>query len=193
MKQPTTMQAGPVRGFKQTLQDVPKHWIGPPTWGQLLDTSHHWLKYRDLHAAELVLHTIAHQLKEAQQAANDESHLQYKEWLKQGEAKGLRGLFRSLKSSELAWERPYRQVPPEDRMTQRLHDWGQLWTGRCNSPAPQDSPTAGLATTPQTLPGDGGSSATPNSTTNAHGHHASQNQYQRATYHAHIPAIPSLV
>ena len=106
------MQLGPVRGFKQALQDAPKHWIGPPTWGQLMDTSHHWLKYRDPHAAELVLHTISHQLKEAQQAANDEGHLQYKEWLKQG---------------ELAWERPYRQLPPEDRMTQRLNDWGQLW------------------------------------------------------------------
>lgn len=29
------------------------------------------------------------------------------EWLKQGQAKGLRGLFRSLKSCEVAWERPY--------------------------------------------------------------------------------------
>ena len=127
VEQPSTMQAGPVRGYTQALQDAPKHWVGPPTWGQLFDTSHHWHKYRDPHAAELVLHTIAHQLKEAQQAANDESLLQYKEWLKQGEAKGLRGLFRSLKSSELAWERPYRQLPPDERMTQRLHDWGQLW------------------------------------------------------------------
>ena len=48
-----------------------------------------------------VHHTIAHQLKEAQQAANDENRLQYKEWLKQGQTKGLRGLFRSLRSSEM--------------------------------------------------------------------------------------------
>ena len=120
MKQPATVQTGP-------LQDVPKHWVGPPTWRQFFDTSHHWHRYRDTHAAELVLHTIAHQLREAQQAANDEAHLQYKDWLKQGEAKGLRGLFRSLKSSELAWERPYRNLPPDERMTQRLQDWGKLW------------------------------------------------------------------
>ena len=138
---PTDVHTGPVRGFKQAPQDAAKHWVGPPTWGQLMDTSHHWLKYRDPHAADLVLHTLEHQLQAAQQAAaNDESHLQYKAWLKQGEAKGLKGLFRSLKSSELAWERPYRQLPPEDRMTQRLHDWGQLWQIR-QSDQPHERPS----------------------------------------------------
>ena len=130
MKQAANTTAGPIRGFLTALQDAPKHWVGPPTWGQLMDTSHHWVKFRDPHAADLVLHTIAHQVKEAQQAANDENHLQYKEWLKQGEAKGLKGLFRSLKSSELAWERPYRTLAPDQRMTQRLHDWGELWVIR---------------------------------------------------------------
>ena len=125
-----TQPKGPTKGFMLALQDAPKHWIGPPTWGQFLDTCHHWHKYRDTHAAELVQHTIGHQLHESQQAANDESHLQYKEWLKQGQAKGLRGLFRSPKSSELAWERPYRQLPPDERMAQRLQDWGQLWQVR---------------------------------------------------------------
>ena len=68
-----------------------------------------------------------HQLQEAQQAANEEGHLQYKAWLQQGQAKGLKGLFRSFKSSEIPWQRPYRQLPPDQRMTQRLHDWGTLW------------------------------------------------------------------
>ena len=53
--------------------------------------------------------------------------LQYQEWLKTGQQKGLRGLFRGLKSSELAWQRPYRHVPMPERMTQRLKDWGDLW------------------------------------------------------------------
>ena len=107
--------------------DAPQHWVGTPTWGQFLDTCHHWHKYKDSHAANLVHHTIDHQLQLAQQAANDESHLQYKAWLTQGYTKGLKGLFRSLRSSELAWERPYRTLPPDERMTQRLTDWGQLW------------------------------------------------------------------
>ena len=111
----------------QATADAPKHWVGTPTWGQFLDTCHHWHKYKDSHAAKLVNHTIEHQLQLAQQAANDESHLQYKAWLTQGYTKGLKGLFRSLRSSELAWERPYRNLPTDERMTQRLKDWGQLW------------------------------------------------------------------
>lgn len=35
-----------------------------------------------------------------------------------------RGLFRGLKSSELAWQRPYRHVPMPERMNHRLKDWG---------------------------------------------------------------------
>ena len=141
VKQPQTIdQLGPSEASCMPSRTLPKHWIGPPTWGQFLDTCHHWHKYRDPHAADLVHHTIGHQLKEAQQAANDENHLQYKEWLKQGQAKGLRGLFRSLKSSELAWERPYRQLPPDERMTQRLQDWGQLWQIR-QTDQPHDRPS----------------------------------------------------
>ena len=109
-----------------------------PSWGQFLDTCHHWHQYRDNHAAELLQHTMQHQLQEAQQAANDEAHLQYKTWLQQGHAKGLKGLFRSLKSSEVPWTRPYRHLEPEQRMTQRLADWGGLWRIRQdNQPVPR--------------------------------------------------------
>ena len=128
LKQPQQQAKGPTMGFMQAIHDAPKHWVGPPTWGQFLDTCHHWHKYKDGHAADLVHHTIGHQLQQAQQAANDESHLQYKEWLQQGHAKGLKGLFRSLRSSD--WERPYRNLPPDERMTKRLQDWGHLWTIR---------------------------------------------------------------
>ena len=94
-----------------------------PTWGQFLDTCHHWHQYRDPHAVELLQHTTTHQLQEAQQAANDEGHRQYKEWLKQGQAKGLRRLFRSLKSSEAARQRSYRNIA-HGSQTPRL---GSLW------------------------------------------------------------------
>ena len=67
LKQPPQQAKGPTMGFMQALQDAPKHWVGPPTWGQFLDTCHHWHKYRD---------------------AYDESHLQYKDWLQQGQRKG---------------------------------------------------------------------------------------------------------
>ena len=83
---------------------------------------------------------MKHQLKETQQQANDENMLQYQAWLRTGQQKGLQGLFRGLKSSELAWQRPYRQVPVPDRMTHRLQDWGALWGIRDdNSPHPRSS------------------------------------------------------
>ena len=138
LQQPQQVQTGPVRGFLQRLTQVPNQWIGAPTWGQYLDTCHHWIRYRDPHAAELILQTIAHQLQEAQQHAQEESTLQYRQWLQEGHQKGLRGLFRSLKSSELAWERPYRMTPMPQRMNQRLADWGGLWKIRQdNDPAPR--------------------------------------------------------
>ena len=140
IKQPAEAQHGPVKGFMKMIKDVQKHWQGPPTWGQFLDTTYHWHKYRDPHAADLMEHTMTHQHKEAQQQANDESMLQYQEWLLTGQQKGLKGLFRSLKTSEMAWLRPYRQIPMHDRMTQRLQDWGDLWGLRPdNDPHPRQS------------------------------------------------------
>ena len=87
LKQPPQQLRGPTKGFTQAIADVPKRWVGTPTWGQFLDTCHHWHKYshwhkyRDGHAADLVRHTIDHQLQQAHQAANDENQLQYKAWL----------------------------------------------------------------------------------------------------------------
>ena len=131
---------GPVKGFMHMIKDVHQHWMGPPSWAQLLDTCHHWHQYRDPRAADLITQTLQHQLQEAQQAANEETTLQYRQWLQTGYNKGPRGLFRSLKSSELAWERPYRTIPMPQRMDQRLHDWGQLWHIRQdNDPHPRPS------------------------------------------------------
>ena len=111
------------------------------TWRKgLLDTCHHWHRFRDPHAADLMLQTTGHQLQETQQAATDEVTLQYRQWLQEGYQKGLKGLFRSLKSSELAWERPYRMTSMPQRMDQRLADWGGLWRIRQdNAPSPRPS------------------------------------------------------
>ena len=111
LQQPVTTCTGPVQSFTQRTRHAHRHWVEAPRWGQFLDTCHHWHRYRDPHAAELLLQTIGHQLREAQQEANEETSLQYRQWLQEGYQKGLKGLFRSLKSSELAWERPYRMSP----------------------------------------------------------------------------------
>ena len=58
LQQPTTSQAGPVQGFMSRIRHAHRHWVGAPTWAQFLDTCHHWHRYRDPHAAELMLQTI---------------------------------------------------------------------------------------------------------------------------------------
>ena len=138
LQQPATQTGGPTKGFMTAIKDIQTKWIGTPTWSQFLDTCHHWHTYKDQHAADLIQHTMHHQLQAAQQAANDEAHLQYKTWLTQGHAKGLKGLFRNLK--RIPWQRPYRQLEPQQRMTQRLADWSALWHIReDNQPTPRTS------------------------------------------------------
>ena len=118
---------GAIRGFLKAIESAPKHWTGEPTWAQFLDTAQHWDRHRDPRTMELTQHTTHHQLTQAQEQSCTETQLQYAAWIRQGEAKGLRGLFRNLKASELSWQRPYRNLPVADRMRHRLHDWHQLW------------------------------------------------------------------
>lgn len=87
----------------------------------------HWQQHKDPRTLELMTHTIQHQLEAAQAQSRDETHLQYTKWIQQGEAKGLKGLFRPLKASELSWQRPCRDIPVADRMRHRLHTWQELW------------------------------------------------------------------
>ena len=47
LKQSPEQPGGPCKGFMTAIQDAPKHWLGPPTWGQFLDTCHHWHRYRN--------------------------------------------------------------------------------------------------------------------------------------------------
>ena len=118
---------GATHGLNKALQQVQHHWLGDQTWGQFLDTHQHWLQYRDDRTFELMQQTVQHQLETAQQQSREEASLQYAEWIRQGETKGLKGLFRSLKASELSWQRPYRNIPVADRMRHRMHDWHVLW------------------------------------------------------------------
>ena len=88
---------GNIRGFLKATESAPKHWIGEPAWAQFLDTTHHWGKHQDPRTLELMQHTIQHQLNQALEQSRTEGQLQYAAWIRQGEAKGLRGLFRNLK------------------------------------------------------------------------------------------------
>ena len=104
-----------------------------------MDTKQHWLQYRDDRTFELMKQTVQHQLEAAQTQSREESCLQFAEWIRQGETKGLRGLFRSLKASELSWQRPYRDIPMADRMRHRMRAWHSLW-----KPTKDDQPMSRL-------------------------------------------------
>ena len=131
---------GTIKGFLKATESAPKHWIGEPAWAQFLDMTQHWTHHRDPRTLELMQHTIQHPLTQALEQSRTEGQLQYAAWIRQGEAKGLRCLFRTLKASELAWQRPYRTVPMADRMRHRLHDWRQHWQPTTdNQPLVRDS------------------------------------------------------
>ena len=89
----------PIKGFLQAGLDAPKQWVGPPTAHTFLGILHHWKQYRDDKSAELLMHTVQHQITEAHLQARDEAALQYQQCLVQGEAKGLRGLLISVPQS----------------------------------------------------------------------------------------------
>ena len=118
---------GAIKGLNLALHQVQHHWLGDQTRAQFMDTKQHWLQYRDERTFELMKQTVQHQLDAAQTQSREESCLQYAEWIRQGETKGLRGLFRSLKASELSWQRPYRDIPMADRMRHRMRAWHKLW------------------------------------------------------------------
>ncbi|CAE7692335.1 unnamed protein product [Symbiodinium sp. CCMP2592] len=52
----------------------------------------------------------------------------YFKWLKQASLKGLRGLFRSVKSEEAVHLRPFLTQPVQDRIYFRWRQWFELWS-----------------------------------------------------------------
>ena len=52
----------------------------------------------------------------------------YLKWLKQASAKGLRGLFRSVKAEEAVHLRPFLDQPLQDRIYLRWRQWFDLWS-----------------------------------------------------------------
>ena len=52
----------------------------------------------------------------------------YLKWLRQASAKGLRGLFRSVKAEEAVHLRPFLDQPLQDRIYLRWRQWFDLWS-----------------------------------------------------------------
>ena len=90
---------------------------------------------------------MSYQLQEAQQAVNEETMLQYKEWLQEGQKKGLRGLFRSLKVNWYGKGRAGTNAPADEAALAGL---GKPLAHQTRQPTPSTSqpPTSCASTGP---------------------------------------------
>ena len=52
---------------------------------------------------------------------------EFREWLEKAHDKGLRGLFRSLRQKDHAWQRPFQNLPSTLRTEAREQQWGAIW------------------------------------------------------------------
>ena len=75
----------------------------------------------------------------AAKQARDSETLAYQRWLEEGTAKGMRPLFRAIKSQETSSQRPYRDEDIRIRGLLRLEFWAQLWQSASVPPPPLPS------------------------------------------------------
>ena len=84
-----------------------------------------WGHYEPDHGQALL--TYAKQQRELHQQTSTQADAEtYKAWLAQASMKGHQGLFRSLKQEEQPFLRPFQQLPREERMAQRMQQWGEI-------------------------------------------------------------------
>ena len=79
---------------------------------------------------------IAGLAQAAAKKARDSDTLAYQRWLEEGTAKGMRPLFRAIKSQETSSQRPYRDKDIRIRGLLRLEFWAQLWRSASVPPPP---------------------------------------------------------
>ena len=70
---------------------------------------------------------IQHEQDLAQQQMLSATNHEFREWLEKAHDKGLRGLFRSLRQKDHAWQRPFQSLPPSMRTEAREQQWGAIW------------------------------------------------------------------
>lgn len=60
----------------------------------------------------------------AQKQVLHSTGLEFQQWLQQAHQKGLRGLFRTLRQRDQAWQRPFQDLPALERIQAREEQWG---------------------------------------------------------------------
>ena len=85
-----------------------------------------WHQHGDEHIHVLLNYTKK-QRELHQQTSMQQETEEYRQWLAQASHKGCKGLFRTLKKDELPYQRPFQNVPREERMGKRVNQWGAIW------------------------------------------------------------------
>ena len=77
-----------------------------------------------------LLQRVQHELQLAQEQLLSATNHEFREWLEKAHDKGLRGLFRSLRQKDHAWQRPFQDLPSTSRIHAREQQWGDIWIPR---------------------------------------------------------------
>lgn len=117
-------------GLLQDLKDmatrIPQH--ASKELDQLSFEEHllQWVFGGNISSEELL--QIAQQEQQlAQEQLLSATNHEFREWLEKAHDKGLRGLFRSLRQKDHAWQRPFQDLPPTSRTQAREQQWGAIW------------------------------------------------------------------
>ena len=113
--------------IEQMLWQVEKHWVTQDNVEGFKERVQSLIWHWEEHEANLVMCQIEASEEEIKRTTLEEETDQYRQWLKSGEAKGLRSLFRSLSKEQAAYVRPFQDKPFLERMPLRVKQWTDIW------------------------------------------------------------------
>lgn len=115
-----------LQDLKDMIALIPQHASQELDQAGFCDQLWHWLTHPTQDIVNLRQHIQQEQHAAQQQLLSSTNH-EYREWLEKAHDKGLRGLFRSLRQKDHAWQRPFQNMPPTQRLEARELQWGELW------------------------------------------------------------------
>ena len=133
---PQRLSSGLVARIARILEEVPASQQHLPDLGTLQScqdiaegTAFLTELYRQCSATAPQCLSVVARHKEAalQMQRAKEQQAQYKDWLQAGLAKGMRPLYSSLKKSERVLDRPFQNLPGEERPGARRKQWVAIW------------------------------------------------------------------
>ena len=126
-----------MRDLQAMLQDVPHFCSEDFTADVFVALVGQWLQHPTTDPGDIRAQ-ILEQEHLAQKQALQSTSIEFHEWLKKAHHHGLRGLFRSVRQRDQAWQRPFQDLPALERISAREKQWGDIWhplTAQAHIPA----------------------------------------------------------